>query len=55
MKYSDVPERNVSFSINCGDRGRGIYLREKREVCRASVHTVSVEPQYLQMTEGMEI
>ena len=50
VEHADVQEQRVKFGINCGNGNRGIYLREKHQLERASEFTVTVEPQFTHTT-----
>ncbi|KAK2181249.1 hypothetical protein NP493_405g05002 [Ridgeia piscesae] len=51
VEHADVQEQRVKFGINCGNGNRGIYLREKHQLERASEFTVTVEPQFTHTAE----
>lgn len=53
VQYSNVPERNISFSVTSGEHARGICLRETYKISRPTEHLVSVEPIYLENNTGL--
>lgn len=53
VQYSNVPERNICFSVTCGEHSRGICLRETYKILCPTEHLVSVEPVYLENNTGL--
>ncbi len=47
LNFADAPERNLKFRLGQGNNQRGIYLREKHQLCKPSDILLTVEPEYL--------